>query len=131
MAYDDTLRLTGTSGNPVETVTTSAAGTSVYVGANRLCHADLRIANTSSGTSPALTITIQGSTAATTGFAAIVAFPQQTTAMTGEPGTGPITVSFRTGSTPYIRIDKTVGGTSPSFSGVSVLLRPNGEPAVP
>ena len=131
MAYDALLQLTGTSGNPLETVATSAAGTAVFVGANRLCHADRRIATTVTGTSPTLTVSIQGSTAATTGFSTIVAFPQQTTAMTGEPGTGPITVSFRTGSTPYIRVDKTAGGTSPSFQGVSVLLRPTGEPAVP
>jgi hypothetical protein len=133
VAKDELLRLTGTSGNPLETVTTTANGTAVFVGTNRVCHADELVTGTVTGTGPTLDVIIQLGTSTAGTFINAVSFPQVTTDMGGSsifPGSGPNTVTFQTDNVRgYVRVAKTVGGTTPSFAGVRVDLRPT-EPGI-
>lgn len=128
MAYDELLRLTGSTNNAQETITANGNGSAVYAGADRLVEAELRVAGAVSGTSPTLDIKFQSSADGSTSWADIgAAFPQRTTSDLASggtvPGTGPNRIAFMvpTGR-PYVRIVKTVGGTSPSFGLTSVLL---------
>src|SRR5262245_30470685 len=131
MAYDKELFLTGTGSTPTETVTADGASGrgGVNVGANRLFTAELRIGGAVSGTSPTLDEAIQDS-ADSPSFATIASFPQQTASPRGSsdyavPGTEPVKIAFRTRTgRPYVRVLHDVGGTTPSFGGVSVQLTP-------
>lgn len=137
MPYDELLRLTGTTNNALETITANGNGAAVYAGADRLIEAELRVAGAVSGTTPTLDIKFQSSVDGSTSWADIgTAFPQRTASdISGGgavPGTGPNRVGLMvpTGR-PYIRIVKTVGGTTPSFGAVSVLLQaPRGGVAI-
>lgn len=129
MAYDELLRLTGSTNNPLETITANGNGAAVYVGADRAVQAELRIAAAVIGSTPTLDIKFQDSADGVSSFTDLgAAFPQQTaTDISGGgsvPGTAPRTLIFRTRpGKPYIRIVKTIGGTGgPSFGSVSVLL---------
>ena len=133
MAYDVNLILDGSSTSDVVDITTSAAATQyANGGANRVLHADLRVAGTAGGTNPSLTVILQeGTTANASTWSTIIAFAAQTASMdaTNDVSSGPASVTFRT-SKAYIRITKTVSSTA-TFGSVSVRLRPTGEPATP
>jgi hypothetical protein len=137
MPYDELLRLTGTTNNPLETITATGNGAAVYAGADRMLQAELRVAGAVSGTTPTLDIKFQSSVDGVSSFTDLgAAFPQRTTSdISGGgavPGTGPNRLTFNvpTGR-PYVRIVKTVGGTTPSFGAVSVLLQaPHGGVAI-
>jgi hypothetical protein len=124
---DELLRLTGSTGNPFETITANGNGTGVYFGADRNVSFRLLIAGAVSGTSPTLDIKFQSS-ADNSSFSDVgVAFPQQTASQATASGSLAMppraTVRVPTGR-PYLRIVKTVGGTSPSFGNVAVLHDP-------
>jgi hypothetical protein len=127
MAYDELLRLTGSSGNPLETVTASGNGSWVFVGANRMIQFVERVAGAVSGTSPTLDVKIQeADDASGTNAVDLVTFPQRTTSMISGggavPGTQPRRQAAGTNK-PYVRVVKTIGGSaSPTFVGFSVLI---------
>lgn len=125
-AQDELLRLTGSTNNVFETVTTTANGTGAYYGANRTFTFQLVVAGTVGGTTPTLDVKFQDSADGSSYTDIGVAFPQQTTTMA--TATGSISAAFPTASVrtkdgrPYLRVVKTTGGTSPSFASVGVFL---------
>lgn len=133
MAYDELLRLLGSTNNPLETITGSGNGTGIFVGKNRLIKVELRVPGPVSGTSPTLDIKLQEATTAAGSYTDIPggAFPQQTAAMLSGggavPGTGPARIAVLT-SKDYVRAVKTIGGSaSPSFGSVSLEIVPTDE----
>lgn len=121
---DELLRLTGSTGTPYETVTTTANGTGAYYGADRSVQMWLMISGAVGGTTPTLTVKFQDSADGSTYTDMGVTFPAQSTTQT--TATGSLadfpTVMLRTQpGRPYVRVVKTVAGTSPSFAGVAVL----------
>jgi hypothetical protein len=133
MAYDNNLILEGSSTNDVVDISTNGNGTQMpEVGANRVFHADLRVAGTVGGTTPSLTYAIQESTtAAGTAWTTVGTFPAVTASMvlTTNVNTGPVSITFRT-TKKFIRRTATVSATA-TFGSVSCRLRPTGEPAIP
>lgn len=124
---DELLRLTGSTGNPFETVTTTGNGTGAYYGADRTVQQHLVIAGTVSGTSPTLVVKFQDSADGTTYADMGVAFPSQSTTMSAATGSLSAfpTVALKTQpGRPYVRVVKTVGGASASFGSVAVLHSP-------
>jgi hypothetical protein len=121
---DELLRLTGSTGTPLETVTTTANGTGAYYGADRTSIQYLVIAGAVAGTGPTLVVKFQDSADGSTYTDMGIAFPQQATTMsvaTGSLSDFPsVSVKMAAGR-PYLRVVKTTGGTSPSFTGVAVL----------
>lgn len=122
MAYDELLRLSGSTNNALETVTTTHNNTGIYAGANRLFLAELRIASVT-GTNPTLDVVIQQSATVGGSYATIGTFAQKTAATGSEAsGDAATRIAVRT-SLPYVRCGFTIGGTSsPTFTGTSVLL---------
>lgn len=100
-----------------QTLTSSTNSSGFNVGEGAELRVQLEVAGTVSGTSPTLDVKVQdsadGSSWADTG----VAFTQVTA--TGSRQQRELRV--RAGR-PYVRVATTVGGTSPSFGGVSVRL---------
>lgn len=132
MAYDELLRLSGSTNNPLETITASGNGTAVFVGANRSFTVAQRVGGVVSGTNPTLDTKIQESANGSSGWTDVVSFPQVTASMAGlSGGTGPNRVGVVT-TKDYLRRVHTVGGTgSPSFGAVSVLIEtPSGIPGL-
>ncbi len=124
---DELLRLTGSTGNPLETVTTTGNGTGAYYGADRTVQMWLMVAGTVTGGTPTLDVKFQDSADASSYTDLGVAFPQQTASML--PTTGSLadfpTVAVKTRlGRPYLRVVKTVSGTTPSFGSVAVLHGP-------
>jgi hypothetical protein len=126
---DELLRLTGSTGTPYETMTTTTAtaGTGAYYGAQRSVRMYLLIAGAAGGTSPTLDLKFQDSADGSSYTDMGVAFPQQTTTMSTATGSiadlPSVVVSPRVGR-PYLRISRTLGGTTPSFASVAVLHSP-------
>lgn len=122
MAYDELLRLSGSTNTPLETVTTTHNNTGVYVGANRLFIAEQRIAAVT-GTNPTLDTVIQEASTVGGSYTTIGTFAQQTAATGSEAsGDDAVRIAVRT-SKPYVRVGYTIGGTAtPTFTGTSVLL---------
>lgn len=125
MAYDELLRLTGTTNNPLETVTATANGTAIYVGAGKTFFAERRIGGAVTGTTPTLDLKVQEASTPGGTFTDLAPFPTATATDAGETGSRAVVRGFST-TKDYVRVVKTVGGTSPSFGGVSVLLQPVG-----
>lgn len=127
---DELLRLTGSTGNPFETITTTANGTGAYYGPSRTVRLDLVIAGVVGGTTPTLAVKVQDSAdgSSYTDMSPAMAFPQQTTTMATASGALATAFPSLTVTTkadrPYLRVVKTVGGTSPSFGSVAVLHSP-------
>lgn len=124
---DELLRLTGSTGNPFETVTTTANGTGAYYGPDRTVPFWLIVGGTVTGTSPTLDIKFQDSADGSSYTDMGVAFPQQTTTMgsaIGNLSDFPRAVIITKSTRPYVRVAKTVGGTSSSFASVAVLHGP-------
>ena len=124
---DELLRLTGTTGNPFETITTTANGTGAYYGPDRLVQFWEIVAGAVGGTSPTLDIKFQDSADNSSFTDMGVSFPQQTTTMgaaTGSLADFPHLALVTKPTRPYLRIVKTVSGTSPSFASVAVLHGP-------
>jgi hypothetical protein len=126
-AQDELLRLTGSTGNPFETVTTAGNGTGAYFGADRTIRFYLLIAGAVTGTTPTLTVKFQdsadGSSYTDNGYT----FAAQSTTMaaaTGSLADLPSVAVMTTPGRPYLRIVKSTGGTSPSFGSVAVLHSP-------
>jgi hypothetical protein len=121
---DELLRLTGTTGQPFENISANGNGSGVYFGADRLVEFRLLIAGAVTGTTPTLDIKIQDS-ADNSSFADIgAAFPQQTATEATVVGNlvAPPRLAVRTKvGRPYLRIVKTLGGTTPVFNSVAVL----------
>jgi hypothetical protein len=122
---DELLRLTGSTNNPFETVTATGNGTGAYYGAYRLCSFRLLVKGPITGTSPTLDIKFQSS-ADNSSFSDLgVSFPQVTTTVsagaTGSQAEPARAVVRMPAGRPYLRIVKTVGGTTPSYTGVAVL----------
>jgi hypothetical protein len=124
---DEALRLTGSTNNPLETITGTGNGTGAYYGADRTVSLWLMIAGAVTGTSPTLDIKIQDSADGSSFTDYGLAFPQQTTTQNTVVGNladlPRISVTTKPGR-PYLRVVKTVGGTSPSFASVAVLHEP-------
>jgi hypothetical protein len=125
-AQDELLRLTGSTNNPLETVAASGNGTGAYFGSDRLFVFNLIIGGAVTGGSPTLDIKFQDSADGSTGWTDVgAAFPQQTASQAAAIGTlaalPTAAVRTRPGK-PYLRIVKTVGGSTPSFGAVAVLL---------
>jgi hypothetical protein len=134
MAYDANLYITGTASNPeVSFATNSAAGAAgvTNLRTNAVYHADLRIVGTIDGTTGTVSVSIQESTSATTGYNTVAAFPPQTSVMTNANGfgSGPVSVTFRV-TKPFTRVGVTLSSTA-AVTGLSVRVRPTGEPALP
>lgn len=132
MPYDDLLILSGTSGSQGTTLSTNVNGATVFVGRNRVFHADMRVTGTIDGTTGNLTMAIvEQSTSTGTAFQTIARFAAQTTVMqatTTAPAAAPNSVTFRT-TRDYIRFSATLSSTA-AASGVEIKLRPSGEPAI-
>lgn len=121
MAYDELMRLSGSTNNALETVTTTHNDTGVYLGANRLFIVELRIASVT-GTNPTLDVVIQEATTVGGSYTTIGTFAQQTAATGSEAsGDDAVRLAVRT-SKPYVRAGFTIGGSaSPTFTGTTVL----------
>lgn len=121
---DELLRLTGSTGNPYQTITTTFTGTGAYFGADRTIPFWLVIAGTVTGTSPTQDVKFQDSADGSSYTDRGVAFPQQTTSMASAVGNlsdfPMVSVTTRSGR-PYLRVICTSGGTSPSFGSLAVL----------
>jgi hypothetical protein len=119
-AQDELLRLTGTTGNSLETISTTANGTGAYYGPGRTVNFWLAVGS-AAGTSPTLAVKFQDSaTGDATSYTDVgVAFPTVTGAAgtaTGSLSDFPA-VALKTSTTrPYLRVVKTIGGTSAVFS---------------
>lgn len=135
MPYDSLLVLTGTAGSEKTTMTTNVNGATVFVGRNRVFHADARVSGTIGGTTGTLTLAIvEQTTSSGTTFQTVARFPDITSSMGGttimaanEQAIASIT--FRT-TRDYIRFSATLSSTA-SASDVEIRLRPTGEPAIP
>jgi hypothetical protein len=144
MVYDALLRLSGTAQNAtvegaandniVQTVTVDTVTPApVYFGPSRAGIAILRIAGAVGGTTPTLTVLIEAAAAAGGSFIEVARFPVRNSsdASRGTPaGTQqPDRIAFATpADRPFIRANYDVGGTAPSFGGVSVTVQ---EQAIP
>lgn len=128
MAYDELLRLSGSTNNAEETVSSSGNGTPVLVGERRTFEVELRVAGTVSGSSPTLDIKLQDSADGITFADMGVSFTQVTASMAAATGvdTKQVRVARTSATKPYVRMVKTVGGTTPSFGSVSCLIVPLG-----
>lgn len=136
MPYDDKLRLLGTTGDPRQTLATAGSfqGNAQFAYPQRTYRGRLRIGGAVSGTSPTLDMRVQTSPTGTGSWTTKATFPQQILSMVGYtsagvpryevPGSDSLTQSFEMGSDQYVRLDYTVGGTTPSFGNVSVELEP-------
>lgn len=135
IAYDSALWLSGNATNPSETITTSnATKAGTALAPNRVYLAELRVGGAVTGTSPTLDITVQDSVTGSTSWQTIATFAQVTTTMSGV--TNPentaaaargaaLVRAFRvTDARPYVHIGVTAGGTTPSFSDVTVRVIP-------
>lgn len=125
---DELLRLTGSTGTPFETVTTTANGTGAYYGADRVVQFWLVLGGAVTGTTPTLDVKFQDSADGSTYTDIGTAFPQRTTTAsttTGSLADFPTTALKTKPGRPYLRVVKTVGGTSPSFASVAVLHGPS------
>lgn len=125
-AQDELLRLTGTTnGSFFETITTTANGAGAYYGANRT-FVFQQLVNAAAGTSPTLVVKFQDSADGSTYTDMGLAFPQVTTAQgaaTGSVATAFPTLAVRTADgRPYLRVVKTAGGTTPSFTHAVLLV---------
>jgi hypothetical protein len=131
MPYDTLLLMSGTSGAEGTTLTTNANGATVYVGKNRVVHADLRATGTIGGTTGTLTLAIvEQSTSSGTVFQTCGVFPNLTSVMVGTTvmaanEVAPSTITFRT-TRDWLRFSATLSSTA-SASGIEVRLRPSGE----
>jgi hypothetical protein len=124
---DELLRLTGSTGNPLETVTTTGNGTGANYGADRNVQFFLMAAGAVTGTSPTLDVKFQDSADGTTYTDLGVSFPQATTTVgtvIGNLGDFPTVMVHTKPGRPYLRVVKTVGGTTPSFGSMAVLHTP-------
>jgi hypothetical protein len=126
-AQDELLRLTGSTGNPVATLTTTTTNTGAYFGADRDITFYLMVGGAVTGTSPTLDVKFQDSADGSSYTDLGVAFPQQVTTVgtvVGNLGDFPA-VSVRTKpGRPYLKVVETLGGTSPNFGSVAVLHSP-------
>ncbi len=134
MAYDANLFLLGTASNQVTSFSTNSLATASGVtslGTNRVFHADLRITGTIDGTTGTVNVAICESASATTNYNTVAAFPPQTSVMTNPNGfgSGPVSITFRT-TKPFVRVAVTLSSTA-AVTGLSVLVRPTGEAAIP
>lgn len=123
---DENLRLTGSTGTAFETVTTTANGTGAYYGPNQTFRARLLIAGAVSGTTPTLTVKFQDATALAGTYTDMgIAFAAQSTTMavtTLSLTAAPLLTVTTSATRPYVRVVKTVTGTTPSFANVAVLI---------
>ncbi len=138
MAYEAAIWLTGTTTNPLTTMsTTDVTRAGVALSPNRLYIAELRIGGTVTGTTPTMDVVIGcGSTAAilSTGQS-LGAFPQATQSnvtLAPETATGAARaavqrLAFRVSEDkPFVRAQITMSGgtTSPVFPNMSILVIP-------
>lgn len=131
MAYDELLKLLGTAGDPEADLSTTGSGVARFAGKNRSFNAFLRIGGDVTGTSPTLDMRIQESPDGTGSWVTIATFAQQIDEQVGYiatatpryevPGEDPVVRGF-TLTKDYVRVDYTLGGTTPVFNDVSVEL---------
>lgn len=119
------LNVSGSDDDPTQTVTADTYGPTIYVGEGRRFAARLTVAGAVSGTTPTLDAKLECSADGVTGFTTLAAFPQRTTSNLVATGanTAPdkLVATMPTGKN-YLRVFFDVGGTTPSFGSVSVLL---------
>ncbi len=124
---DELLRLTGSTGNPFETITTTTSAGGAYYGADRTINFWLVAAGAVTGTSPTLDVKFQDSADGSSYTDIGVSFAQITTTMNTVVGNlsdfPQRSVTTRSGR-PYLRAVRTAGGTTPSFASVAVLHGP-------
>lgn len=123
-AQDELLRLTGSTGNPLMTLTTTYTGTGAYYGADRHVDFFLMAGGAVSGTSPTLDVKFQDSADGSSYTDIGVAFTQVTTTMavaTGSLSDFPQRTVITRPGRPYLKVVATTGGTSPSFGSFAVL----------
>jgi hypothetical protein len=122
---DELLRLTGSAGNPFETVTATGNGTGRYIGANRRIRLRPVVAGTVSGTNPTLDVKLQDSADGVTYADMGISFDQLTATqntVVGNLSPFPERDVKMADGRPYLRIVKTIGGTaSPSFGNFAIL----------
>lgn len=126
---DELQRLTGSTNDPQEIITTSHADTPVYFGPDRAVQCRLQIAGAVTGTNPTLLGEVQiCSDAAGTGAVTVATFPEQIAshaAAIGSLAADPTVIARTTAAKPYVRMNWTIGGTStPTFNAVQVLTDP-------
>lgn len=129
MAYDELLRLSGSTNNAEETVSASGNGTPVLVGERRTFEVEVRVGGAVSGTNETLDVKLQDSADGVSFADMGVSFTQITATMLAATGvdTKQVRVARTASDRPYVRIVKTIGGTdSPSFGGFSALIVPIG-----
>jgi hypothetical protein len=128
---DELLRLTGTAGNPFETVTASGNGTGKFFGADHSFRLRAVVAGTVSGTNPTLDVKLQDSADGVTYADMGYSFAQLTASQavnTGSLAAFPVLSGVTASGRPWVRVVKTIGGSaSPSFGSFAVLF----EPAIP
>lgn len=141
MAYEAAIWLTGTTTNPLTTMsTTDVTRAGVQLSPNRLYIAELRVGGTVTGTTPTMDVVIGiGSTAAILGTGqAVATFPQMTQSnvtvrpetATGAARLAPLRVAFRVPEDKtFVRAQITMSGgtTSPVFPSMSILVIPQKE----
>lgn len=128
---DELLRVTGTTNTPFETLGTAATTTTggVYIGENMPFQARLIVAGVVTGTSPTLDVTLQDSADGVTYTTMSISFPQVVTTMgaaTGSLSAFPRLAAITKPGRPYVRASRVVGGTTPSFASVAVVIGPTG-----
>lgn len=125
---DELLRLTGTPGNPFETVTATGNGDGRYIGSNMTLRLRPVLGGTVSGTNPTLDVKVQDSADGVTYADMGYSFAQLTAsqaAVVGNMSALPVLTLVTADGRPYIRIVKTIGGTaSPSFGSFAILVEP-------
>ncbi len=122
---DELLRLTGSAGAPFELVTTTGNGTGKYFGKNQTFTARLVLAGAVTGTTPTLVVKFQDSVDGATYADMGITFASQSTTMAAATlslTAAPALSISTTATRPYVRVVKTVTGTSPSFTNVAVLI---------
>lgn len=134
MAYDKLEFLLDRAGDGIADITANTTGDAVFIGEGRALLVELRVGGAVTGTSPTLDVALETSQDGTSGWQTLAVFPQQTDSMANgtQQGDPPAlaTIIMPKGR-PYLRANVTVGGTSPSFGRVSLMVRPILDALVP
>lgn len=127
---DELLRLTGTTGNPLEDVTATGNGTGRYFGANKQFNVRPIVAGVVSGTNPTLDVKLQvsadGVTYTDTGGISLAQLTASSAAANLSLTVPPLYVFNTPSGFPYVRRVNTIGGTnSPTFLSFWLAIEPS------
>lgn len=124
---DELLRLGGSTNDPTQTLTATFNSAPAFFGPDVMFDFRLLVVGTVSGTNPTLDVKIQASADGVSSFTDVGIFSQITATQLGATGSlaePPHAIVRVPALKPYLRAVFTVGGTTPSFGGVSLLHSP-------